>query len=130
MTRFSGVVTLNEGHVPVMVGLDDDRISLVAGEVSIAEWQSGDYVVVDLGTGTFVIEAEEGSISFHPDDPNSFARVIVNEQDIAPESASLTSLGTVEIREGPAPKPSTLAGFYVLVVLTAALGIWALLTLL
>jgi hypothetical protein len=130
MTRFSGVVTLNEDRVPVMVGLDDDRISLVAGEVKIAEWQSGDYVVVDLGTGTFVIEAEEGSISFHPDDPGSFARGIVKEHDIAPESVSLTSLDTLEIREGPAPKPSTLAAFYVLVVLTAALGIWALLSVL
>ena len=129
MTNFSGVVTLNEDRVPVTVGLVDDRISLVAGDVSIAEWEAGDYIVVDLGTGTFVIEAEEGSISFHPDDPGSFARGIGQEPDVAPLVPPASS-DTVLIKEGPAPKPSTLAGFYALVARTVALGTWALITLL
>jgi hypothetical protein len=115
-----------------MVGLEDDKISLVAGEVSIAEWLSGEYVVVDLGKGTFVIEAEEGSISFQPDDPGSFARGIGQhpEHDPSPGPAPARSLDTIEVKDGPRPRPTTVAGFYALVVMTTALGIWALLSLL
>jgi hypothetical protein len=131
MTRFPGVVTLNEDHVPVMVGLDDDRISMVAGEVSIGEWLSGEYVVIDLGEGTFVIEAEEDSISFLPDDPDGFARGIVHDQepDVAsvPEPSPVSD--TIVIKEGPPPQPSTVAAFYTLVAVTAALCIWAIISL-
>ena len=38
MTTFPGVATLKEDNVPVMVGLDDEKITLVSGEVSIGEW--------------------------------------------------------------------------------------------
>lgn len=131
MTEFPGVVTLNEDDVHVMVGLEDDKISLMAGEVSIAEWEAGEYVVVDLGKGTFVIEAEAGSISFHPDDPGSFARGIGQAQkhERTPEPAHTRPLDTIEIKDGPRPRASTVAGFYTLVAVTAALGIWAFITL-
>jgi len=129
MPRFPGVVTLNEDHVAVTVGLDDDRISLVAGEVPIGEWPSGEYVVIDLGEGTFVIEAEEDSISFHPDDPSGFARGLGQEPDPQVTNEPAQSLDTIEIKEGPPPQPSTIVAFYALVVITAALGIWALISL-
>ena len=73
MTTFPGVATLKEDNVPVMVGLDDEKITLVSGEVSIGEWLAGQYEVIDLGSGEFVIEAEDDSIPFVPDDPSSFA---------------------------------------------------------
>ena len=73
MTTFPGVATLKEDNVPVMVGLDDEKITLVSGEVSIGEWLAGHYEVIDLGAGEFVIEAEDDSIPFVPDDPSSFA---------------------------------------------------------
>ena len=132
MTRFPGVVTLDEDHVPVMVGLDDDRISLVAGDVSIGEWQSGEYVVIDLGEGTFVIEAEEDSISFLPDDPDGFARGIGHDPEpaVAARPAVSPVSDTIVIKEGPRPQLSTVAAFYTLVVVTAALGIWAIISLL
>lgn len=130
MTEYSGVVTLDEDDVHVMVGLDADKISMVAGEVSIAEWGAGEYVVVDLGKGTFVIEAEEGSISFHPDDPGAFALRIGQDQESRSTPKHVTpSLETVEIKEGPRPARSTVIGFYALVVVTTALGIWALISL-
>jgi hypothetical protein len=123
-------VTLDQDNVHVMVGLEDDKISLVAGEVSIAEWLSGDYVVVDLGKGTFVIEAEEGSISFQPDDPGSFARGIGRRsKHDTPAGPPARSLDTIEVKDGPRPHPTTVAGFYALVVMTTALGIWALVSL-
>jgi len=131
MTRFPGVVTLDEERVDVTVGLEGDKISLVAGDVSIGEWGAGEYVVVDLGSGTFVIEAEEGSISFHPDDPGGFARGIVGEPEPAAEDEPIRgrSLDTIEIKEGPPPGRATLLGFYALSAVTVALGIWALISL-
>ena len=128
MTTFPGVATLKEDNVPVMVGLDDEKITLVSGEVSIGEWLAGHYEVIDLGSGEFVIEAEDDSISFHPDDPGSFALGIQREPEapVGDERAS----GTHEVKEGPPPKPATLAAFWVLALITAALGIWATLSLL
>jgi hypothetical protein len=127
MTTFPGVATLKEDNVPVMVGLDDEKITLVSGEVSIGEWLAGQYEVIDLGSGEFVIEAEDDSIPFLPDDPGSFALGIQRE----PETPAATepSTGTHQIEEGPPPKPATLAAFWVLAVITAALGIWATLSL-
>lgn len=131
MTTFPGTVTLEDDHVPVTVGLEDDRISLVAGEVSIAEYGAGEYLVVDLGEGTFIIEAVEGSISFHPDDPRGFARGIGHGPEIVGGVDARSAVSdTVEIKLGPPPRPATLAAFYTLVVVTAALAIWALISLL
>jgi len=131
MTNFPGVVTLDEERVDVTVGLEGDKISLVAGDVSIGEWGAGEYVVVDLGSGTFVIEADEGSISFLPDDPGGFARGIVGEAEPSDvdEPAQSRSLDTIEIKEGPPPGRATLLGFYFLAAVTFALGIWALISL-
>ena len=128
MTTFPGVATLKEDNVPVMVGLDDEKITLVSGEVSIGEWLAGQYEVIDLGAGEFVIEAEDDSIPFVPDDPSSFALGIQRDSETPP--AAVRSPGAHEINEGPPPKPATLAAFWVLAVITAALGIWATLSLL
>jgi hypothetical protein len=128
MTTFPGVATLKEDNVPVMVGLDDEKITLVSGEVSIGEWLAGQYEVIDLGSGEFVIEAKDDSIPFHPDDPSSFALGIQREPE-TPLAADLSS-ATHEIKDGPPPKPVTLAAFWVLALVTAALGIWATLSLL
>jgi len=129
MTTFPGVATLKEDNVPVMVGLDDEKITLVSGEVSIGEWLAGQYEVIDLGAGEFVIEAEDDSIPFLPDDPSSFALGI--QRDIeTPAVEAGRSTGALEVKEGPPPKPATVAAFWVLAVITAALGIWATLSLL
>jgi hypothetical protein len=132
MTTFPGTVTLDPNNdVPVTVGLEDDRISLVAGEVSIAEYGAGEYVVVDLGEGTFIIEAEEGSISFHPDDPGGFAQGIgYGPEVVSATRPRSTASDTVDIKLGPPPRPATLTAFYTLAVVTAALGIWAFISLL
>ncbi|HSK06460.1 MAG TPA: hypothetical protein VK990_02985 [Acidimicrobiia bacterium] len=125
MTTFAGVVTLNDDNVPVTVGLDEDRITLVSGEGSIGEWLAGEYQVIDLGSGTFVIEANDDSIPFLPDDPGSFARGLHPEP--VPDSVSGHSapIDNIEIVEGPPPKTATLIGFWILVALTTALGVWA-----
>lgn len=124
MTTFPGVVTLNDDNVPVTVGLDEDRITLVSGEGSIGEWLAGEYEVIDLGSGTFVIEANDDSIPFLPDDPGSFARGLHREP--VPATAGRSApMDSIEIVEGPPPKTATLVGFWILVALTTALGVWA-----
>jgi hypothetical protein len=131
MTTFPGVATLKEDNVPVMVGLDDEKITLVSGEVSIGEWLAGQYEVIDLGAGEFVIEAEDDSIPFVPDDPNSFALGIQRDiEALAASEEAGQSTGALEVKEGPPPKPATVAAFWVLAVITAALGIWATLSML
>ncbi len=128
MTSFPGVATLKDDHVPVMVGLDDEKITLVSGEISIGEWLAGHYQVVDLGSGEFVIEAEDDSIPFVPDDPSSFALGL--HHDPTPAEADRASTAAIEVRDGPPPQPLTLVGFWVLAAITLGLGIWATLSLL
>lgn len=125
MTQYRGIATVEQDQVPLTVGLDEDKISLTSGEVSIGEWPAGEYLVIDLGEGTFVIEAEESSISFQPDDPYGFARRL-GGTSAAHRSAAREK---VEVMEGPPPAPATVAAFYTLVLVTLALGIWALVSL-
>jgi hypothetical protein len=125
MTTFPGVATLNDDNVPVMVGLDDEKITLVSGEISIGEWLAGEYEVIDVGSGTFVIEAEDDSIPFLPDDPGSFARGIHHEPSPSAVAERLRPMDGIEIKDGPPPRKATLVGFWILVAITVALGTWA-----
>ena len=124
MTAYSGVATVANDHVPIRVDLDEEKISLVSGEVSIREWVAGDYQVIDLGSGEFVIEADNDSIPFVPDDPSRFAAVVRSET--TPDKAR----DVWEIKIGPPPKPLTLVLFWILAAFTAALGTWGLISLL
>jgi hypothetical protein len=126
VTTYAGVATVENDHVPVRIDLDEEKISLVSGEVSIREWLAGDYQVIDLGSGEFVIESEEDSIAFVPDDPRRFAEGIHGE----PESVPGRVADTFEIRTGPPPKPLTLVGLWALAAVTAVLGVWGLISLL
>ena len=46
MTTYAGVATVENDHVPIRVDVDDEKITLVSGEVSIREWLAGDYQVI------------------------------------------------------------------------------------
>jgi hypothetical protein len=82
--------------------------------------------VIDLGSGEFVIESEEDSIPFVPDDPRRFAEGTQGEPESIPGRVS----DHFEIRTGPPPKPLTVVAFWALAALTTALGIWGLISLL
>ncbi len=126
MTQYRGFTTLDDAPVPLTVGLDDDKLSLHSGDVSLGEWPPGEYLVIDLGEGTFVIEAEKSSIPFQPEDPNDFARGIGSETAVVEQTDA--DIPDTAIPVGPPPKTATLIAFYVLVLVTAALGIWALIS--
>lgn len=125
MTTYAGVATVENDHVPIRVDVDDEKITLVSGEVSIREWLAGDYQVIDLGSGEFVIESAKDSIAFLPDEPDRFAEGLQGEATPERESTG----DTWEIRIGPPPRPLTLIGFWALAAVTAVLGVWGALSL-
>ncbi len=128
MTIFHGVVSLDDSSIKVTVGLDDTTVTLVAGEVEIGEWSSSECRIKESGEGSWVIEAEEERLSFLPDDPSGFA-LSLNGDASPPQVQPSTVMGPDPAIEGAAPKPSTVTAFYTLAALTAALGLWALITL-
>jgi hypothetical protein len=125
MTTYAGVATVENDHVPIRVDVDDEKITLVSGEVSIREWLAGDYQVIDLGSGEFVIESAKDSIPFLPDEPDRFAEGLQGEATPEREPTG----DTWEIRIGQPPRPLTLIGFWALAAVTAALGVWGALSL-
>lgn len=137
MTTFPGTVAFEDDRVPVTVGIDVDKITLVSGEIEIGEWPAAECTFVEKGDGSWVIEAEDDSVYFLPDDPGRFARGLAGHLIIDPDSLTdtMTSIamqprtGEFTVLEGPAPQPLTLVGFYALCVFTAAFGIWALISL-
>jgi len=137
MTTFPGTVAFEEDRVPVTVGIDIDKITLISGAIEIGEWPAAECTFVEKGDGSWVIEAEDDSVFFLPDDPGLFVRGLAGHLIIDPSSltdptrASATHPGTAEftVAEGPRPKPLTWVGFVALCLVTAALGVWALVSL-
>jgi hypothetical protein len=143
MTAFEGIVALADGQVPVQVGLEPDRVTLVTGDVQVGEWAVDECVITDQGDGTWIIEAEEDKLSFLPDKPGLFAqslngeaaKVEVPEADPLPQPLTETVSdsgdedGDFEIVDGPEPRSATLVGFYSLAGVTGVLALWALISL-
>ena len=147
MATFEGIVTVEDDRVPVTVGIDPTRVTLVAGDVSIGEWPVDECVITDEGGGTWSIEAEDEKLSFQPEEPGRFAASLdgndMPTRMAAPEPEApepeMTEPGDLEdvesssdglvVDEGPPPRSATLIGFYALAALTAALGVWALISL-
>ena len=128
MTIFPGVVSLDDSNIKVTVGLDDNTITLVAGEVEIGEWSSSECQIKENGKGSWVIEAEEERLPFLPDDPSGFA-LWLNGDVSSPQIQPSPAGGSDPAIEGPPPRPLTVTAFYALAALTTALGVWALITL-
>ena len=132
MITFAGVVTLEDDRVPVTIGFDEDEVTLVSGRVEIGKWPTGDCNIVENGDGTWVIEADDGSVSFRPDDPQQFeqglADQLVADTDL-PAAVSGEEPRVEEpdgvVLDGPRPRPWTVVGFYALALVTAALGVWS-----
>jgi hypothetical protein len=137
VTTFPGTVAFEDDRVPVTVGIDLDKITLISGEIEIGEWPADECTFVEKGDGSWVIEAEDESVFFLPDDPGRFARglaghLIIDTDSLTDPMSSTTTkpeTGEFSVAEGPSAKPLTLVGFYSLCLVTAALGVWALFSL-
>ena len=135
---YDGVVSLNEDDVQVILGVDEDRIRLSAGGMEIGDWDIDDCSINDGGGGVFAITAENETLQFMPASPTMFAAAmnggsisiptptsVAVEEDAPP----LRAEPITATEEGPAPRPVTMLAFYALATVTAALGLWALISL-
>jgi hypothetical protein len=142
--RYDGIVSLDEDEVEVVIDLDPERVHLRAGDIEIGDWAAGECAIARLGGGVYSITAENQSLRFVPRDPRLFEdglnhgtgyRLSAPTQEghdhprpgrhskiLPPPAASMTET------DAPPPKPLTRALFYVLAALTAALGVWALMS--
>lgn len=123
MITFAGVVTLEDDRVPVTIGLARDEVTLVSGRVEIGKWPTEDCIFVENGDGTWVIEAEDDSMSFRPDDPSQFERGLADQLTVQSASPDLET--ELVVLDGPPPRPLTIVGFYALAAGTVAMGVWA-----
>jgi hypothetical protein len=125
---FSGQVLLDNDMVDVVVDLGKDTITLVAGDVEIGTWATEDCKIRPVGDGTWMIYAEDDSLSFEPSDPRGFelnlngaATPVVRPKQPGRHLKS-------SLHQGPPPRLGTLLGFYLLAAITGALGLWAIIS--
>lgn len=133
MPLFDGVVLLDGDEVPVILGVEEDGIRLSSNGTEIGEWKGDDYRLEAGDADSFVIAADDDSLTFIPYRPDAFARTVGIDRH-EPESRatpsamdSPTSATSGDgFKEAPPPRPLTRALFLTLAGTTALLGMWAL----
>ena len=128
MADFPGHVVLDDDRIDVIIDLTDDTISLSAGQRQVGTWPMSDCIVRPTGLGQWSISAENDTLAFLPNDPAAFARSL--NGSAAPKTEWDRGRHLKQsLHQSPPPRTSTLLGFYALSAVTAALGIWALISL-
>jgi hypothetical protein len=127
---YDGVVTLSDHDVPVLVELDEDRIRLSASGTEIGEWPTHECLIRHVGNSTYAITAEDETIEFVPSQPGLFAAAVSGRPrtstSVAMPPEPVSEAKPVANGEAPPPQPLTMGLFYALCLVTAALGLWAL----
>ncbi|MFZ0015612.1 MAG: hypothetical protein WAL25_16020 [Acidimicrobiia bacterium] len=156
MPIYDGVVTVAEDDIPVLIELDDDIIRLSASGQEIGEWRTDECEISHVGDSTYNIRAENETLAFIPNQPSLFAAAVNDTgsrhrhlaEDVPPEpepefelppelepddgpvttepAAPAQTAPEVAAAQAPPPKPVTTGLFYALCVLTVALALWAL----
>jgi hypothetical protein len=132
------VVAFDDNRVPVIVGVEDDIIRLSADGHEIGEWTGEECTILYEGDGVFTINAEDETLRFLPRDPKSFAAAIdggamlkstPTAGSAAQDESATRGERSAAWAEAPAPKRITKILFYLIAAVTAALGLWALVSL-
>lgn len=132
---YDGVVTIAQDDIPVIVELDHERVRLSASGTEIGAWHAKDCHIRQVGEARYSITAEDETIEFVPNQPGLFAAAL-NGYDASRvtgpprQEETPPPAGVVGASEVPPPKPVTMALFYALCVVTAALALWSLVSLL
>lgn len=134
MPRYDGVVSIGETDVPVDIELDTERISMSASGSPIGEWPVGEFEIERLGDGRYGITAENETLEFRPNEPGRFDAAL-NGDAPASVGPALDALADhepatpmIDPEDVPPPSQVTMTLFYALSGLTAAMGLWALLS--
>lgn len=145
--RYDGIVSLDENEVEVVIGLDPDRVHLAAGGREIGDWSTEECSIADLGDGVYSITAENVSLRFVPNDARLFVEGLNNgtgygllpAPDLQPvlghrgrhtRLAPAPDVPEADRSVAPPPRALTRILFYGLAAITAAMGLWALLSIL
>lgn len=127
MQRYDGVVTVADDEIPVIVELDDELIRLTAGGTEIGHWHPDECEITRIADSTYTIEAEDEVLRFVPSQPRLFAAALDGEVETRmPLETGDDTDGA--LGEAPPPQPLTMALFYGLCVLTVALAVWSLIS--
>ena len=140
MAMYDGVVTLADDDIPVIVELDDHYVRMSAGGTEIGHWPADECQITHVSDTAYAITAENETLRFVPNQPDLFAAAVngapettylAKRAEPEPESApKAKSAPTADdgVREAPAPQPLTMGLFYALCLTTAALAVWALIS--
>lgn len=143
MPRYDGIVNLDQDEVEVIIGLDPDRVHLRAGDLEVGDWAAEECFIAHLGEGVYSITAENESLRFVPRDARMFEEGLNHgtgyglssapnpetmERQRGRHARPVETTTRVLENEAPPPKPLTRVLFYALSAATAALGVWAFLS--
>lgn len=132
MVMYDGFVSTDNGEVHVILGLDDDRVTMSSNGNEIGAWSADEVDVDHVGDGVYRITAEEESLRFVPNNPSLFGLVFegAETEETADTGISPEQQRAPEPAPGSTANPVTMSMFYALAAVTAALGIWAAISLL
>lgn len=139
MAIYDGFVSLGEDEVHVILGVDEDRVTLSSSGAEIGSWGSDEISILYEGDGIYTITAENDTLEFVPNDQDLFAirfgEVSDDRQAVSSNSSGRHSRATPgdseaeleerAVKEAPPPRPVTKVVFYALAGLTTFLGLWA-----
>lgn len=132
MAIYEGVVTLADDQIPVIVELDETHVRLSASGTEIGHWLAEECEIVRVADTTYTITAEDETLEFVPNQPSLFAAALNGEAEepavpLPPEPGPEPPPGD-GVKEAPPAKPLTMGLFYALCLVTAALAVWSLIT--
>lgn len=136
MPIYDGVVTLAKNDIPVIVELDENIVRLSASGTEIGQWSKDECEIHHVADTTYAITAENDTLTFVPNQPSLFAAAVNGASpdaraELAMTSDAASTPGAVDVASEPPPaKPLTMGLFYALCVLTAALALWSLVSIL
>lgn len=123
MARHNGAISLGADPIVVVVRVEADRIRLDSNGSEIGDWTRDECKIIVDPSGHYLIRAENEELPFTPDDPVAFADALNEVPPVNPvEKPQPATRSTVDEL---APQRWTVVGFYLLVGITSALGLWA-----
>ena len=131
MAIYDGVVTIADNDIPVIVELDDDYLRMSAAGTEIGHWPTDECEISHVGDSVYTITAENETLRFVPNQPSLFATEVNDGAGSPVTMAPPPDAGAEPAHgenEAPPAKPMTMGLFYALCLVTVALAVWALIS--